>query len=160
MLLEFAVLHWKHGRNLWEIVEEILHTLLGAGASPIKIDFPDFHSEVLSPAVSDHVHYRPDASSFTSTRAQACLVPSQKSGVFCGRFYRLRRATLEGRSRTKKSRFTDRQVAFALQQAVVGTPVEEVCRRMGVCQATLYCWKKVNDGLMPSEVRRLRHDEE
>ena len=29
----------------------------------------------------------------------------------------------------KKSKFTDEQIAFALKQAEVGTPVEEVCRK-------------------------------
>lgn len=60
----------------------------------------------------------------------------------------------------KKSKFTDQQVAFALQQAETGTPVEEVCRKMGVSQATFCRWKKVYDGLLPSEVRRLRQLEE
>lgn len=60
----------------------------------------------------------------------------------------------------KKSKFTDQHVAFALQQAETGTPVEEVCRKMGVSQATFYRWKKVYGGLMPSEVRRLRQLEE
>ena len=60
----------------------------------------------------------------------------------------------------KKSKFTDQQVAFALQQAETGTPVEEVCRKMGVSQSTFYRWKKVYGGLMPSEVRRLRQLEE
>ena len=60
----------------------------------------------------------------------------------------------------KKSKFTDQQVALALQQAETGTPVEEVCRKMGVSQSTFYRWKKVYGGLMPSEVRRLRQLEE
>ena len=60
----------------------------------------------------------------------------------------------------KKSKFTDQQVAFALQQAETRTPVEEVCRKMGVSQATFYRWKKVYGGLMPSEDRRLRQLEE
>ncbi len=60
----------------------------------------------------------------------------------------------------KKSKFTDQQVAFALQQAEAGTAVEEVCRKMGVSQATFYRWKKVYCGLMPSEVRRLKQLEE
>lgn len=38
----------------------------------------------------------------------------------------------------KKSRFTGEQIAFALRQAEVGTPVAEVCRKMGVSEAT-YC---------------------
>ena len=60
----------------------------------------------------------------------------------------------------KKSRFTDQQIAFALQQAETGTPVEEVCRKLGISQATFFRWKKIYGGLMPSEVRKLRHLEE
>ena len=33
-----------------------------------------------------------------------------------------------------KSRFKDQQIAFALQQAEAGTPVAEVCRKMGVSE--------------------------
>lgn len=36
----------------------------------------------------------------------------------------------------KKSKFTDQPIAFAWQQAETGTPAEEVCRKMGVSQAT------------------------
>ena len=60
----------------------------------------------------------------------------------------------------RESKFADQQVAFALQQAETGTPAEEVCRKMGVSQATFCRWKKVYGGLMPSEVRRLRQLEE
>ncbi len=60
----------------------------------------------------------------------------------------------------KKSRFTDQQIAFALQQAEAGTPVGEVCRKMGVSEPTYYRWKQKYGGLMPSEVRRLRRFEE
>ena len=38
----------------------------------------------------------------------------------------------------KRSRFTERQIAFALQQAEVGTPVLEVCRKMGITEQTFY----------------------
>jgi putative transposase len=60
----------------------------------------------------------------------------------------------------KKSRFTDQQIAFALHQAEGGVSVEEVCRKMGISQATFFRWKKVYGGLMPSEVRKLRMLEE
>ena len=60
----------------------------------------------------------------------------------------------------KKSRFTEQQIAFALQQAESGTPVEEVCRKLGISEGTFYRWKKVYGGLMPPEVRKLRHLEE
>ena len=38
----------------------------------------------------------------------------------------------------KKSKFTEEQIAVALKQAEVGTPVEEVCRKMGISDATFY----------------------
>lgn len=31
----------------------------------------------------------------------------------------------------KKSRYTEEQIAFALKQAELGTPVNEVCRKLG-----------------------------
>lgn len=34
----------------------------------------------------------------------------------------------------KKSRFAEEQIAFALRQADLGTPVAEVCRKMGVSE--------------------------
>lgn len=37
----------------------------------------------------------------------------------------------------KKSKFTGEQIAFALRQAEVGTPVAEVCRKMGVSEDLL-----------------------
>lgn len=59
-----------------------------------------------------------------------------------------------------KSQYTDHQVAFALQQAEAGMAVPEVCRKMGVSEATFYREKQKYGGLVPSEVRRLRSLEE
>ncbi len=56
----------------------------------------------------------------------------------------------------KKKRYTDEQIAFALKQAETGTPIAEVCRKMGISDATFYNWKKKYSGLIPSEVRRLK----
>ena len=60
----------------------------------------------------------------------------------------------------KKSKFTEEQIAFALKQAEVGTPVEEVCRKMGISDSTFYNWRKKYGGLGPSELKRLRQLEE
>jgi putative transposase len=60
----------------------------------------------------------------------------------------------------KKSKFTEQQIAFALQQAEGGTPVAEVCRKMGIAEATFYRWKQLYGGLMPSELKKLRQLEE
>jgi putative transposase len=38
----------------------------------------------------------------------------------------------------KKSKFTEQQIAFALQHAESGTQVGEVCRKMGISEATFY----------------------
>jgi putative transposase len=32
----------------------------------------------------------------------------------------------------KKTRYTEEQIAFALRQAEAGTPVEDICRKLGV----------------------------
>lgn len=60
----------------------------------------------------------------------------------------------------KKSKFTEQQIAFALRQAEQGTPVIEVCRKMGISDNTFYNWKKKYGGLMPSELKKLRQLEE
>lgn len=60
----------------------------------------------------------------------------------------------------KRSKFTEEQIAFALKQQELGASVEEVCRKMGISEATLYVWKKKYAGVGPSELRRLRQLEE
>ena len=47
----------------------------------------------------------------------------------------------------KKSRYTEEQVAYALRLAESGTPVADVCRQMGIAEATFYLWKKKYGGL-------------
>lgn len=60
----------------------------------------------------------------------------------------------------KKSTFTEAQIAFALKQAETGTRVDEVCRKMGISEATFYNWKKKFGGLGVNELRRLRQLED
>ncbi len=60
----------------------------------------------------------------------------------------------------KKSRYTPEQVAFGLRQSESGTPVPEVCRKMGISEQTFYRWKKKFQGMGVAEVRRLRIPEE
>jgi putative transposase len=55
----------------------------------------------------------------------------------------------------KKTKFTEQQIAFALKQAETGSRVDEVCRKMGISEATFYNWKKKYGGLGVSELRRL-----
>ncbi|PPB79547.1 putative transposase [Mycetohabitans endofungorum] len=60
----------------------------------------------------------------------------------------------------KKSRYTEEQITFALKQAELGTPAAEVCRKMGISDATFYNWRQKYGGLGPSELRRLKQLEE
>lgn len=60
----------------------------------------------------------------------------------------------------KKSKFTEEQIAFALRQAESGTTAGEVCRKMGISEATFYNWKKKYGSLGVSELRRLKQLEE
>ena len=36
----------------------------------------------------------------------------------------------------KKSRFTEEQIAFALKQAETGIRIDEICRKMGISDAS------------------------
>ena len=42
----------------------------------------------------------------------------------------------------KTTKFTDEQVAMALRQAEAGTPVAEICRKLGLSEQSSYRWKK------------------
>ena len=57
----------------------------------------------------------------------------------------------------KKSKFTEAQIVFAIKQSETGVAISEICRKMGVSEATFYNWKKKYGGLGISELRQLRH---
>ena len=42
----------------------------------------------------------------------------------------------------KRSRYSDEQLAYALRQAESGTGVADVCRQLGISEATFSVWKK------------------
>jgi putative transposase len=60
----------------------------------------------------------------------------------------------------KRSKFTEEQIAYALRQAESGSPVPDVCRQLGVSEATFYVWKKKFAHLGVSELRRIRQLED
>jgi putative transposase len=59
-----------------------------------------------------------------------------------------------------RKRFSPEQIITMLREAEVllsqGTPVAEVCRKMGIAEQTFFRWKKKYGGLGVSELRRLR----
>ena len=60
----------------------------------------------------------------------------------------------------KASRFSEAQKAFVLKQGADGVAVAEICRKVGISQATYFNWKKRYDGLLPTEMRRLKQLED
>jgi putative transposase len=60
----------------------------------------------------------------------------------------------------KRSKFSEEQIAYALRQVEAGTPASDVCRQLGVSEATFYAWKKKYAHLGVSELRRLRQLED
>jgi putative transposase len=60
----------------------------------------------------------------------------------------------------KASKFTDAQKAFILKQGKDGVAVAEICRKAGISQATYFNWKQKYDGLLPTEMRRLKQQDE
>lgn len=60
----------------------------------------------------------------------------------------------------KKIKFTEEQIAFVIKQAELGTPVDEVYRKVGISKQTFYHWKNKYGGMLPSDVKKLKQLEE
>ena len=56
----------------------------------------------------------------------------------------------------KGRRYSEEQIAYALRQAEGGTPMAEVCRQLGVSEASFDLWKKKYGKLGITEIRELR----
>jgi putative transposase len=56
----------------------------------------------------------------------------------------------------KRKRFTEEQITYALRQAESGTPVAEICRKLGVTEQSFYRWKRKYQGMGIAELRRLK----
>ena len=57
--------------------------------------------------------------------------------------------------RMRKSKFTEEQIAMALRQGEAGTPVADICRKLGISQATFFRRKKAYGSLGVPELRGL-----
>lgn len=55
----------------------------------------------------------------------------------------------------KASNFFGRPEGVHSQAGDDGVPVAEICRKVGISQATYFNWSKKYAGLLPDEMRRL-----
>jgi len=60
----------------------------------------------------------------------------------------------------KKTRFTETQIVSALKRQEGGIPTKELCRELGISEATFYNWKSKYGGMESSDVKRLKDLEE
>ncbi len=60
----------------------------------------------------------------------------------------------------RKSRFSDQQIARALQQVEHGASVAVVCRKLGISEQTYYRWKKRFGEMAPSEIKKMKQLED
>ena len=56
----------------------------------------------------------------------------------------------------KGKRYSVEQIIAAVKQHEHGMSVGDVCRKLGIAEATFYRWKKQYGGLEPDEARELR----
>ena len=60
----------------------------------------------------------------------------------------------------RKSKFSESQIVQTLKQVEGGRQVKDVCRELGISDATYYVWKSKYGGMEASDVRWLRELEE
>ena len=56
----------------------------------------------------------------------------------------------------KKSRFTEAQIVSALKKQEAGISTREICRELGVTEATFYNWKAKYGGMELSDVKKMK----
>lgn len=55
-----------------------------------------------------------------------------------------------------KKRFTESQIVAAIKQQEKGIAVKDICREIGISDATFYNWKAKYGGMEASDVSKLR----
>ena len=59
----------------------------------------------------------------------------------------------------KKTRFTESQIVAAIKKQESGIPTRDVCRELGISDATFYNWKAKYGGMETSDVKRMKEME-
>ena len=60
----------------------------------------------------------------------------------------------------KRTRFTEAQIVKVLKQHEAGSKVSDLCRELGISDATFYNWKAKYGGMEVNDVKRMKALEE
>jgi putative transposase len=55
-----------------------------------------------------------------------------------------------------KKRFTESQIVAAIKKQEAGIAVKDICREVGISDATFYNWKSKYGGMETSDIKRLK----
>jgi putative transposase len=55
-----------------------------------------------------------------------------------------------------KKRFTESQIVAAIKKQEAGIAVKDICREVGISDATFYNWKAKYGGMEASDVKRMK----
>jgi putative transposase len=55
-----------------------------------------------------------------------------------------------------KKRFTESQIVAAIKKQEAGIAVKDICREIGISEATFYNWKAKYGGMEASDVKRMK----
>lgn len=55
-----------------------------------------------------------------------------------------------------KKRFTESQIVAAIKKQEAGMAVKDICREIGISDATFYNWKSKYGGMEASDVKRMK----
>jgi putative transposase len=59
----------------------------------------------------------------------------------------------------KRTRFTESQIVASIKKQESGIPAKDVCRELGISDATFYNWKAKYGGMETSDVKRMKEME-
>lgn len=60
----------------------------------------------------------------------------------------------------RKIRFSEEQIINVLKEQQAGVPVADLCRKLGISDATFYTWRTKCGGMEVSDARKLKAVEE
>lgn len=55
-----------------------------------------------------------------------------------------------------KKRFTESQIVAAIKKQEAGVSVKDICREIGISEATFYNWKSKYGGMEASDLKRMK----